>query len=42
MRSVLSLTMFAVWALCFVIFITKLRPISINATSSEIEQIGVR
>jgi hypothetical protein len=42
MRSVLSLTMFAIWALCFVVFMTKLRPISINAMPSPIEQVEIR
>jgi hypothetical protein len=42
MRSVLSLAIFAAWALCFVVFMIKLRPISINATPSAIEQVGIR
>jgi hypothetical protein len=38
MRSVLSLATFAVGVLCFVAFVTKVRPVSIIAAPSPIEQ----
>jgi catalase len=42
MKSVLSLAMFAAWALCFVAFVTKVRPAPIIATPSLSEQVRVR
>jgi hypothetical protein len=34
MRSVLSLATFAIGVLCFVTFVTKVRPVSVIAASS--------
>jgi hypothetical protein len=42
MKSVLSLAMFAAWALCFVAFVTKVRPAPIIATPSLSEQVRVQ
>jgi hypothetical protein len=39
MRSVLSLATFALWVLCLVAFLTKVRPIPTIATSSPAEQV---
>jgi hypothetical protein len=38
MRSVLTLATFAIGALCFVAFVSKVRPVRITATPSPIEQ----
>jgi hypothetical protein len=38
MRSVLSLATFAIGALCFAAFVTKVRPVPIVATPSPSEQ----
>jgi hypothetical protein len=42
MRSVLSLATFAIWVLCFVAFVTKVRPVPIIATPSPSEQVRVQ
>jgi catalase len=42
MKSVLSLAMFAAWALCFVAFVTKVRPAPVIATPSPSEQVRVQ
>jgi hypothetical protein len=42
MRSVLSLTTFALWVLCFVVFLTKVRPAPIIAMRSPSEQVQVQ
>jgi hypothetical protein len=39
MRNVLSLATCAIWVLCFVAFVTKVRPVSIIATPSPSEQV---
>jgi hypothetical protein len=42
MRSLLSLATFAIGALCFVVFVTKVRPVFIIATapSEQMERSG--
>jgi len=42
MRSLLSLATFAIGALCFVAFLTKVRPASIIAAPSPSEQVRVQ
>jgi hypothetical protein len=42
MKSVLSLAMFAAWALCFVAFVTKVRPAPVIATPSQSEQVRIQ
>jgi hypothetical protein len=42
MRSVLSLTTFAIGVLCFVAFVTKVRPVSIIAAHPPSEQVRVQ
>jgi hypothetical protein len=42
MRSVLSLATFAIGVLCFVAFLTKVRPVSIIAAPSPSEQMPVQ
>jgi hypothetical protein len=42
MRSVLSLAMFAIGVLCFVAFVTEVRPVSIIAAPSPSEQVRVQ
>jgi hypothetical protein len=42
MRSVLSLTTFAVGVPCFVAFVTKVRPVSTIAAPSPSEQVRVQ
>jgi hypothetical protein len=40
MRSVLSLATFAIGVLCFVAFLTKVRPVSITAAPSSSVQVN--
>jgi hypothetical protein len=40
MRSVLSLAIFAIAMLCFVAFVTNVRPVSITAPPSSSEQVN--
>jgi hypothetical protein len=42
MRSVLSLATFAIGVLCFVTFVTKVKPVSIIAAPSPSEQVRVQ
>jgi len=42
MRSALSLTTFAIGVLCFVAFVTKLRPVAIVAAPPPSEQARVQ
>jgi hypothetical protein len=42
MRSVLSVATFAIGLLCFVAFVTKVRPVSIIAAPSPSEQVRVQ
>jgi hypothetical protein len=42
MRSVLSLATFAIGVLCFVAFVTKVRPVPIIAAPSPSEQVRVQ
>jgi hypothetical protein len=42
MRSVLSLATFAIGVLCFVAFLTKVKPVSIIAAPSPSEQARVQ
>ena len=42
MRSVLSLTTFAIGVLCFVAFVTKVRLVSVIAAPSPFEQVRVQ
>jgi len=42
MRSVLSLATFAIGLLCFVTFVTKVRPVSIGAVPAPSEQVRVQ
>jgi hypothetical protein len=42
MRSILSLATFAVGVLCFVAFLTKVRPVSIIAAPSPSAQVRVQ
>jgi hypothetical protein len=42
MRSLLSLATFTIGALCFLAFLTKVRPASISKASSPSEQVRVQ
>jgi hypothetical protein len=42
MRSVLSLTTFAIGVLCFVAFVTKVKPVSIIPAPPPSEQVRVQ
>jgi hypothetical protein len=42
MRSILSGATFAIWVLCFVAFVTKVRPAPMIAAFSPSEQVRVQ